>query len=206
MHEAIHAVTSYYLNAVSTNGFPQEVQIAIKEINECYELLKQDYIETNFYKNGKLKPGIDVEKAFNFWITASNDTYGYTSPKEMIAELSNPDFIQHIKDFDVRHKGENIFKKLIDAIASLFGINKSYGSLEHTLKKALVTLLTNPSKELAERYNKENSTIKENVKTFRKSKHVIVSSNKIEQYIVSQLDKISTDKDYYDITIKITKH
>ena len=206
LHEAIHAVTSYYLKAASTNGFSQEVQIAIKEINECYKLLKQDFIETHFYKNGKLNPEVNVEAAFDFWISGNNDLYGYTSPNEMVAELSNPNFVQHIKDFDDRHKGKNIFQRLIDAIASLFGINKSYGSLESTLKKALTTLLTNPSKELAERYNRENATIKENVNVFLKSRHIIISSNKIEQDIISQLPKEdSTDKDYFDVTIKTPK-
>lgn len=206
LHEAIHAVTSYYLKAASTNGFSQEVQIAIKEINECYKLLKQDFIETHFYKNGKLNPEVNVEAAFDFWISGSNDLYGYTSPNEMVAELSNPNFVQHIKDFDARHKGKNIFQRLIDAIASLFGINKSYGSLEGTLKKALTTLLTNPDEELAERYNRENATIKENVDTFLKSRHVIISSNKIEQDIISQLpEEDSTDKDYFDVTIKTPK-
>ena len=206
LHEAIHAVTSYYLKAASTNGFSQEVQIAIKEINECYNLLKQDFIETHFYKNGKLNPEVNVEAAFDFWISGSNDLYGYTSPNEMVAELSNPNFVQHIKDFDARHKGKNIFQRLIDAIASLFGINKSYGSLEGTLKKALTTLLTNPDEELAERYNRENATIKENVNVFLKSRHIIISSNKIEQDIISQLPKEdSTDKDYFDVTIKTPK-
>ena len=206
LHEAIHAVTSYYLKAASTNGFSQEIQIAIKEINECYKLLKQDFIETHFYKNGKLNPEVNVEAAFDFWISGSNDLYGYTSPNEMVAELSNPNFVQHIKDFDNRHKGKNIFQRLIDAIASLFGINKSYGSLEGTLKKALTTLLTNPNKELAERYNRENATIKENVDTFLKSRHIIISSNKIEQDIISQLpEEDSTDKDYFDVTIKTPK-
>ena len=206
LHEAIHAVTSYYLKAASTNGFSQEVQIAIKEINECYKLLKQDFIETHFYKNGKLNPEVNVEAAFDFWISGSNDLYGYTSPNEMVAELSNPNFVQHIKDFDDRHKGKNIFQRLIDAIASLFGINKSYGSLEGTLKKALTTLLTNPDEELAERYNRENATIKENVNVFLKSRHIIISSNKIEQDIISQLpEEDSTDKDYFDVTIKTPK-
>ena len=206
LHEAIHAVTSYYLKAASTNGFSQEIQIAIKEINECYKLLKQDFIETHFYKNGKLNPEVNVEAAFDFWISGSNDLYGYTSPAEMVAELSNPNFVQHIKDFDNRHKGKNIFQRLIDAIASLFGINKSYGSLEGTLKKALTTLLTNPNKELAERYNRENATIKENVDAFLKSRHIIISSNKIEQDIISQLpEEDSTDKDYFDVTIKTPK-
>lgn len=206
LHEAIHAVTSYYLKAASTNGFSQEVQIAIKEINECYKLLKQDFIETHFYKNGKLNPKVNVEAAFDFWISGSNDLYGYTSPSEMVAELSNSNFVQHIKDFDNRHKGKNIFQRLIDAIASLFGINKSYGSLEGTLKEALTTLLTNPDEELAERYNRENATIKENVDAFLKSRHIIISSNKIEQDIISQLpEEDSTDKDYFDVTIKTPK-
>lgn len=171
LHEAIHAVTSYYLRATDIKDFPKEVRTAILEIQECYNLLKQDFIETHLYDNGKLREGVNVEKAFKFWITG-NDTYGYTSPTEMIAELSNPEFVEHIKNFDKRHKGQNIFTRLKNAVLSIFGLNKKYGSLEVTLKNALVTLLTNPSKELMQRYSVENETLKKNHEALTQSNAV----------------------------------
>jgi len=64
---------------------------------------------------------MNVEKAFEFWIQ-SDDLYGYSSPIEMIAEISKPEFLAHIRDFDRRHKGKNIFDKLISAILKLFGV------------------------------------------------------------------------------------
>lgn len=161
LHEATHAATNYYLKTANRSKLPKEVRQAIKEIEYCYDLLKQDFIEQHFYENGKLKDGVDVEKAFNFWIQ-DNDLYGYTSPTEMIAEISKPEFLKHIRDFDKRHKGKNIFDKLVSAILKLFGVQKEYKSVEKTIKDAMVTLLTNPNKELMQRYADENRRFKEN--------------------------------------------
>jgi hypothetical protein len=123
---------------------PQNVRIAIKEIEYCYDLLKQHAIEKWFYDNGTLREGVDVDKAFNFF--ATDEYYGLSSPTELIAEITRPEILELIKEFDQKHKGENIFDKLISAILSLFGVNKEYTSLESTLKKAMMTLIDNPSK------------------------------------------------------------
>lgn len=206
LHEAIHAVTSYYLKTANRSKLPEEIQIAIKEIEECYELLKQDFIETHFYEKGKLKPGINVEKAFDFWIKDS-DTYGYTSPAEMLAELGKASFVEHIRDFDRRHKGKNIFQRLIDSIAALFGINKSYGSLEATVKKALVTLLTHPDKALMERYAKENKTVKENISKLQEQStvHITASDNWINKFILSKVSEERENNDTADVIITLTQ-
>lgn len=203
LHEMIHAATSYYLEASNTNNFSSEVKIAINEIRECYNLLKQDFIETHLYENGKPKEGVNIEKAFAFW-TSDNDTYGLTSPEEMVAELGKPEFVAYIKDFDKRHKGQNIFQRLIDSIAKLFGINKSYGNLESTLKKALVTLLTNPDKALMERYAEENRNVKENHKKLRESNHLDVMHRKAIADMVSSFPE-DTSSGYIDSVLKIGK-
>ena len=168
LHEATHAATSYYLQGTDIKAFPREVQIAIKEIEECHRLLVEDWKKTHNYGDTAMN------KSFMRMDFEQNDTYGYTSAEEMVAELSKPEFLEHIKDFDRRHKGESLFSKLVDAIARLFGIDKQYTSLEKTVKDALVTILTNPSVELMQRYSKENATIKENVQKFKDSKPVII--------------------------------
>lgn len=190
LHEAIHAATSYYLKTANRSKLPKEIQQAIKEIEYCYDLLKQDFIEQHFYENGKLKDGVNVEKAFNFWIQ-DNDLYGYTSPTEMIAEISKPEFLEHIRDFDKRHKGKNIFDKLISAILKLFGVQKEYKSVEKTIKDATVTLLTNPNKELMQRYADENRRFKENYYKLFNAENAVYfyNGNIIKKQILPKLEQ-----------------
>lgn len=164
IHEAIHSITSYYFNA-DRKSLPKEIQAALKEIEYCHELLKQDFIEENFYENGKLKEGVNVEKAFSFWI--DNDSYGLTSPEEMIAELGKPAFLNRIRRYDAKHKGDkSIFAKLINAIARLF-TSKEYSSVEKTIKDAMMVLFNTPNKELFNKHSNEIKTIKENYKTLK---------------------------------------
>lgn len=190
LHEATHAATSYYLKTANRDKLPKEIQQAIKEIEYCYDLLKQDFIEQHFYENGKLKDGIVVEKAFAFWIQ-DDELYGYTSQEEMIAELSKPEFLAHIKDYDKRHKGQNVFDKLVSAILQLFGINKQYTSIEKTIKDAMVTLLTNPSKELMQRYADENRRTKESYDKIFKAENPVYFYNKrvINEQILPKLEQ-----------------
>lgn len=203
LHEAIHAATSYYLRTANRDKLPQEIRIAIEEIEECYSLLKDDFIKQNFYENGQPKAGVNIEKAFEFWIQ-DDDTYGYTSPTEMVAELGKPSFVEHIKDFDRRHKGENVFQRLISAIAQLFGITKEYKSLEKTIKDALVVLLTNPNKELIDRYAKENNNIKVNYKALNDCNHINFENRRVIGEIVKELPE-DTDDEYFDTVMKLPK-
>lgn len=202
LHEAIHAATTYYLKAANNEDFSDEIKIAIAEINECYNLLKQDYIETHFYENGKPKDGVNIEKAFGFWIQGDQSDYGFTDPFEMVAELSNPNFVAKIKDFDERHKGENVFEWLIDAIARLFGINKKYDNVEKTLKKALTALLLTPNKDLYNRYSLENKTIKNNLRKLNDIKALsFVNKNSVSE----MLDRLGSDEgvDYVDSYLRV---
>ena len=198
LHEAIHAVTSYYLEAEDTQGFSNEIKTAIQEIKECYDLLKQDFIEE--WK----KRGVEVtDKNFNFWVEG-NDTYGLVNPKEMVAELGKPEFVEHIKSFDRRHKGQNIFQRLKNAVFTLFGINKNYGNLESTLKNALVTLLTNPNKELMQRYSEENANVKKNHKALRDSKHITIKNKKAVEEMLNSISEKSSEE-YVDTVLTISK-
>lgn len=172
LHEAIHAVTIYYMKATNRNGFSKEVQIACKEIEECYELLRQDMLDRKM---------------------STSDIYGMTSATELVAEITRPEVISLIKDFDERHKGQNIFQRLIDAIAKFFGINKKYGSLEKTLKDALVTLIENPNAQLMRRYALENRTAKENWNAIRENGTQWSRSNKYREIIEDAAEKASED-------------
>lgn len=204
LHEAIHAATSYYLKTANRDKLPQNIRIAIEEIEECYNLLKEDFVRQHFYENGQPKVGVNIEAAFSFW-TQDNDTYGYTSPTEMVAELGKPSFVEHIKDFDRRHKGENVFQRLISAIAQLFGITKEYKSLEKTIKDALVVLLTNPNKELMDRYAKENNNIKVNHKALNDCNHINFENRRVIGEIVKELPE-DTDDEYFDTVMKLPKN
>ena len=61
LHESIHAVTIYYMHAANTEGFSDDVKIAIKEIEECYNLLKEDFLDQ------KTKNGGDRDAIFSFY-------------------------------------------------------------------------------------------------------------------------------------------
>ena len=204
LHESVHAVTCYYLKTANRSNLPKEIQQAITEIEYCYDLLKQDFIEQHFDKKGISSRGMNVEKAFEFWIQ-SDDLYGYSSPIEMIAEISKPEFLAHIRDFDRRHKGKNIFDKLISAILKLFGVQKEYKSVEKTIKDAMVTLLTNPSKELMDKYAEENRRAKENYKLFISSNTVsFVNKKVVYEQILPQLERFDEYLDSANSTADVT--
>lgn len=188
VHEAIHSITSYYFNA-KRESLPKEIQIALQEIEYCHELLKQDFIEEHFYENGKLKEGVNLEKAFAFWI--DNDSYGLTSPEEMIAEIGKPTFLNRIRKYDAKHKGDkSIFTKLVNAIVKLFSNSKEYSSVEKTIKDAMMTLFNTPNKELFSKHSNEIRTIKENYKTLRsvdKNVITIFPAPKVAEMIESSI-------------------
>lgn len=188
VHEAIHSITSYYFNA-KRESLPKEIQIALQEIEYCHELLKQDFIEEHFCENGKLKEGVNLEKAFAFWI--DNDSYGLTSPEEMIAEIGKPTFLNRIRKYDAKHKGDkSIFTKLVNAIVKLFSNSKEYSSVEKTIKDAMMTLFNTPNKELFSKHSNEIRTIKENYKTLRsvdKNVITIFPAPKVAEMIESSI-------------------
>ena len=117
LHEAIHAVTIYYMSAANREGFSDDIKIAIREIEECYNLLKEDFLDQ------RTKNGGNRDAIFNFY--TNGEYYGLTNSAELVAEITRPEIISLIRDYDARHKGQNIFQKLIDAIAKFFGINNT---------------------------------------------------------------------------------
>ena len=88
--------------------------------------------------------------------------YGLSSFKEFIAELSNPEFRNIIRDYDKsapEERKRNLFQKIIDAIANLLGITKSYKNVETTVYQALKTLLTDYSVPKFNRSERESARI-----------------------------------------------
>ena len=204
LHEGIHALTTYYLKHPDRSSLPQNIQVALREIEECYDILIDDYVQhlpINIPTQNLTKE--DKRQLAREWIT-DNSVYGYSSPSEMIAELSNPEFVELIRQADARLKGKNIFQRLVDAVSRLFGINKKYSSVEVTVKNALVTLLTNPSLELFEKYSQENKNIKNNVRTLkeRSSIHYTGSDAWLNNHILSKLPTNSTQQ-YADIEMEL---
>ena len=203
LHESIHALTSYYLNHPRREELPQQIQIALKEIEHCYKLLVYDRLTSLGHKP---KTWEEMEDLIG-WTINNNSEYGYKSPEEMVAELSNPDFVRHIRRADNNYRGRNIFKRLIDAVFKLFKTNKEYTSIEKTLKEALVKLITNPSEELYEKYSQENANTKNNLKTFRQSASIQLdlAPKALNKYVISLLEgsPISPEHQYADITVEM---
>lgn len=182
LHESIHAVTTYYMHAANTEGFSNDIKIAIKEIEECYSLLKEDFLDLHTKKGG------DRNAILSFY--TEGEYYGLKSSAELVAEITRPEIISLIRDYDARHKGQNIFQRLIDAIAKFFGITKKYGSLEKTLKDALVTLITHPDKALMDRYAIENRTANENLAKLNSASDAVTWNYKkdIESLLPEEFD------------------
>lgn len=201
IHEAIHAVSTYYLNITDQESLPKNIKTAIKEINYCYDLLKDAYIKENFYKDGKPKKGVDIKAAFNFWINSDQASYGLNSPSEMIAELTNPEFIEYIRKVDAKYKGKNIFQKLIDSILEFFKTNKEYKSIEKTVKEALLELINNPNKQLLDNYAKETQTVKDNLKKIKESTFIVLEKAACNA-ILEKLE--SLPEDITEASIEIT--
>lgn len=193
LHEAIHAVTTYYMSAANRDGFSNEIKIAIKEIEECYDLLKNDFLDQ------KLRMVVIERPILNFY--TQGEYYGLTSATELVAEITRPSIVSLIRDYDARHKGQNVFQRLINAIAEFFGINKTYGSLERTLKEALVTLITNPNKALMDRYALENRTLKENFSKLSESSDAItLQQNWVKNAIPEEIPESG-----YDTVLELPK-
>ena len=116
LHEAIHGVTVYYANA-ERETLPKNIQAALLELEKCYREIKD----------------VNAFRALFLGV------YGLSSFKEFIAELSNPEFREIIRDYDrpnsiPEERKRNFFQRIIDAVAKLLGITKSYKNVEKILK------------------------------------------------------------------------
>ena len=141
LHEAIHGVTVYYANA-ERETLPKNIQAALLELEKCYREIKD----------------VNAFRALFLGV------YGLSSFKEFIAELSNPEFREIIRDYDrpnsiPEERKRNFFQRIIDAVAKLLGITKSYKNVETTVYQALKTLLTDYSVPKFNRSERESARI-----------------------------------------------
>ena len=141
LHEAIHAVVGYQITMADVNPelLSKEELAAIEELKFVYERMKESLLSEN-----AMKRSLELLEEKN---------YGLTSFSEFTAELSSSLFRERIKEFDKKH-GNDIFKKLIEAIFKLLGINKTYTNAETTAYQALKTLLENTNNDIFDRANK----------------------------------------------------
>lgn len=72
--------------------------------------------------------------------------YGVTNARELVAELSNPDFVVKLKRTHL-----SLWDELLDLICRMFHINKSFTAYDK-LKKALDVLLSHPNNQLRQSY------------------------------------------------------
>ncbi|WP_194145617.1 hypothetical protein, partial [Helicobacter apodemus] len=133
LHELIHSVTSRAMIAYergATHLLNKEQIQAIENINSLYQQV--------FKQSDEL--GLSLQ----------ND-YGLTNPHELLAELSNPSFVEKLKKI-------NVFEKLIDNIIQLFVSIKEIAGLKKTnaydtLKNNVADIIQNYKSDFTQQYN-----------------------------------------------------
>lgn len=133
LHELIHSVTSRAMIAYergSTHILNKQQIQAIENINSLYQQV--------FKQSDEL--GLSLQ----------ND-YGLTNPHELLAELSNPSFVEKLKKI-------NVFEKLIDNIIKLFVSIKEIVGLKKanaydTLKNNVADIIQNYKSDFTQQYN-----------------------------------------------------
>lgn len=126
LHEMLHAATTYALRKYADKRRGATVNMPKNIYDSCAEMERV----FNAIKNNPL-----FEKE-----------YGIKNGKEMIAELSNPDFVNKLKA-----SYPSAWHGLLDQICKLFGINKSFTNYDK-LKKAVDEILAHPDYKLAKEH------------------------------------------------------
>ena len=91
--------------------------------------------------------------------------YGINNAREMIAELSNPEFVDRLKS-----SYPSAWHHLLSAICEILGINKSFTNYDK-LTKAVDEILSHPDYQLAKDYY---SFVKENTHYLDESQYADV--------------------------------
>ncbi len=133
LHELIHSATSRAMIAYergATHLLNKEQIQAIENINSLYQQV--------FKQSDEL--GLSLQ-----------DDYGLTNPHELLAELSNPSFVEKLKKI-------NVFEKLIDNIIQLFVSIKEIAGLKKTnaydtLKNNVADIIQNYKSDFTQQYN-----------------------------------------------------
>ena len=110
-HELIHSVTSYalFLDQYMPSALTGEMRDAIRILRDVYSSIVRD--------------------------SAFKDDYGASSVEEMVAELSNPQFRDKLKE-------KSLYQRIIDALLKLFGVVKD-DSAFHAADQALNYIIEN---------------------------------------------------------------
>lgn len=137
LHELIHSVTSYALNAYD-KGLPMSegLKEACRRTYEIFENVKGDY--TSYYGSTQVFAPSDAPK---------DAKYGFANTHEMLAEMANPNFRKYLQ-----RKG--LWKKLVDGIQRIL----NYLGLQNLGLKFTQNMNT-------EQYRRWYGTDKENVET-----------------------------------------
>ena len=98
LHEMIHATTNYAIAARNTGALTEGMKEAVSQLESIYDEIVND-------------------RSFD-------GTYGAKSIYEMVAELSNPEFRNLLKE-------KNLFQRIVDAIKRLLGIEVGENALDN---------------------------------------------------------------------------
>ena len=139
VHEIIHAVTCYAIAAKKNNiKLSPKLEKAAQTINDIYDnvvkgnplLVHEEYNA----KTDKMEPVAD---------------YGASSAYEMISELSNPEFVEKLKQ--IEYDGRSVWQRIWDAIKSIFVGKNETPSVYEQLSDAFDTIVENFDREAYER-------------------------------------------------------
>lgn len=127
LHEMLHAATKYAINAYARK---RKGDATVKIPKDIYESCVQiDWV----YNAIKDKPVFKKK-------------YGLKNRSEMVAELSNPEFVDLLKE-----TYPSLWHKLLDTICEMIGINKHFTNYDK-LKKAVDEIIAHPDFQLAQGY------------------------------------------------------
>ena len=180
LHEAIHALTTYAIDNV--DNMPEPVQNAVESIEGIYEILL-DKEKDNYVKlDGMIIPN-------------SNDYYGLTNPKEMIAELANSKFRAILRKHKLLDSIIESVKQLFSRLLNILGITQS-STLEDVLLDNLNTILNNFDIAVFNKYIRERTAqrwFRDNVNrvTFSRAHNEIYKKQLIQQLKDAPDDQIS---------------
>ena len=139
VHEMIHAVTVFAISAKKNNiKLSPKLEKAAQTINDIYDnvvkgnplLVHEEYNA----KTDKMEPVAD---------------YGASSAYEMISELSNPEFVEKLKQ--IEYDGRSVWQRIWDAIKSIFVGKNETPSVYEQLSDAFDTIVENFDREAYER-------------------------------------------------------
>ncbi|MDB4285887.1 hypothetical protein N9933_01135 [bacterium] len=164
VHELIHGVTEYLHEGYKKRKQLQDPHIvaAFDELYRLFDIFKQD--------------------------KSLAQEYGLTDVGELLSELSNPDFVEKLKNKKLDNN-KTFLDKIYDTIISLFGIKKNESGYT-AVYNILNTLVSNPNIKIANIYY--NNT---NIKTAGKVESKLTLEDALERRTKSTGEILQTEFD-----------